>query len=552
MSEPRSFGQTVTQLGEFASSLSARQRLLLGGGALLVAVVLFTFVRLLDKPEMTALYSNMEPSDAQALGQRLTVKNIRYQLSPDGKSVLVAADQLDTARLEIASQGVPRSGRLGFELFDKTNWATSDFDDKVNYQRALEGELERTIAAMSGVEAARVHLAMPPDSIYTGQDRQAKAGVILKLRDHHLSAARRLAVQRLVASAVDKLDPQSVTVVDADAGDRSGGSSSSDATAQPSSDERSAEEALADRLLRTLEPVVGADHLRATVHAELDPSTVEEQQESYDPAKTVALTMQRTEETNRAGQSGGAAGTASNVPSGGAPAKTAASEDLAQSKSENGTYAVNRVVRHSSQPAGRLKRLAVAVLVDDVYNPGDKANPRQKRSPEELQSIEEIAKASVGFDPSRGDILTVRNISFQIVPVELPPPPTRFEKIRTQLNDWSSYIRIASLLLLFGITYLVILRPVKKQLIRSLNAVPPKSSGRLAARSCAATSGAGISGDASALPEADELSDRVPGIASQQRPQMAKIRDDISTRVKQEPLSASRFVQNWIRDGDRG
>ena len=140
--------------------------MLLGGGALLVAVVLFTFVHLLAKPEMTVLYSNMEQADAQSLGERLTLKNIRYQLSPDGKSVLVPADQLDTARLEIASQGVPHSGRLGFELFDKTNWATSDFDDKVNYQRALEGELERTIQAherrrsrtRASCHSARFHL----------------------------------------------------------------------------------------------------------------------------------------------------------------------------------------------------------------------------------------------------------------------------------------------------------------------------------------------------------------------------------------------------------
>jgi flagellar M-ring protein FliF len=542
MSEPKSFGQTVSQLGEFASSLSARQRLLLGGGALLVAAVLFTFVRLLGHPEMTPLYSNMEPSDAQALGQRLTLKNIRYQLSPDGKAVLVASDQLDTARLEIASQGVPRSGRLGFELFDKTNWATSDFDDKVNYQRALEGELERTIAAISGVEAARVHLAIPPDSIYSGQERQAKAGVILKLRDHHLSAARRLAVQRLVASAVDKLDPQAVTVVDADSGDRSG--SSADVALQSSSDERSADEALADRLLRTLEPVVGADHLRATVHAELEPGTIDEQQESYDPAKTVALTMQRVEESNRAADSSGAAGTASNVPSGGTPVKAAANENLALSKSESGTYAVNRIVRHSTEPAGRLKRLAVAVLVDDIYNPASnpeaKNNPRQKRSPEELKNIEEIAKASVGFDAARGDVLTVRNISFQIVPAELPTQPTRIEKIRTQLNDWGSYIRIAALLLIFGLTYLIVLRPVKQQLIRALNAVPTRPSARLASKAGAA------------LPESDDLSDRVPGVAPQQRSQMAKVRDDISTRVKHEPVSASRFVQNWIRDEDRG
>ncbi len=532
MSESKSFGQVITQLRDFASSLTSRQRMLLGGGAVLVAVVLFTFVHLLAKPEMTALYSNMEPVDAQALGQRLTVKNISYQLSPDGKSVLVPVDKLDAARLEIASQGVPGSGRLGFELFDKTNWATSDFDDKVNYQRALEGELERTIQAMSGVEAARVHLAIPPDSIYSGQDRPAKAGVILKLKDHHLSAAMRTAVQRLVSSAVDKLDPQSVTVVDAEAGGSSG------ADAQSASEERSSEENLADRLVHTLEAVVGGDHVRVTVHAEFDPSTVEEQQESYDPEKTVALTMQRTEEINGAPQPGGAAGTASNVPGGGVPAKATSSENLAQSKSENGTYAVNKLVRHSMQPAGRLKRLAVAVLVDDIYTPGNKSNPRQRRSPEELKSIEEIAKASVGFDSARGDILTVQNISFQSAPVDVPAPPTRLEKVRTTLMDWSSYVRIATLLLLFGVTYLLILRPVKKQLIRSLNAVQPKNNARLGAES----------GETAALPEGDEISDRVPGA----RPELARLKDDIATRVKHEPVSASRLVQSWIRNGERG
>jgi flagellar M-ring protein FliF len=538
MSEPKSFGQVATALREFASSLNSRQRMLLAGGAAVVAVVLFTFVHLLNRADMTPLYSNMESADAQSLGQRLTLKNIRFQLSPDGKSVLVPADQLDAARLEIASRGVPHSGRLGFELFDKTNWASSDFDDKVNYQRALEGELERTIQAMSGVEAARVHLAIPPDSIYSGQDRQAKAGVILKLREHRLSAAMRVAVQRLVSSAVDKLDPQNVTVVDAEAGE-----SSAAAGTQSASEERSAEEVLADRLVHTLEPVVGPDHVRATVHAEFDSSTVEEQQESYDPAKTVALTMQRSEETNGGSQPGGAAGTASNVPSGGNLAKTVSSENLAQSKSENGTYAVNKIVRHSIEPAGRLKRLAVAVLVDDIYNPSNKNYPRQRRSPEELKSIEDIARASVGFDSARGDILTVQNISFQVAPTDAPPPPTRLEKTRTLLMDWISYVRIAALLLLFGVTYALVLRPVKNQLIRSLNAVPPKNGARLGSKS-----GAGAN---PALPESDEFPDSVPGTGQRERPQLARLKDDISTRVKHEPLSASRLVQSWIKDGER-
>jgi flagellar M-ring protein FliF len=343
----------------------------------------------------------------------------------------------------------------------------------------------------------------------------------------------RLSVQRLVASAVDKLDPQAVTVVDAEAGDPSSG-----AHAESASEERSAEEVLAERLIRTLEPVVGPDHIRATVHAEFDQSTVEEQQESYDPEKTVALTMQRTEEVNGTPQPGGAAGTASNVPNGGTPAKASSNESLAQSKSENGTYAVNKLVRHSMQPAGRLKRLAVAVLVDDVYNPGNKANPRQKRSPEELKSIEDVARASVGYDSARGDILTVQNISFQVAPVEVPPAPTKLQKVRTTLLEWTSYVRIAALLLLFGITYLLVLRPVKKQLLSALISDQAKGHAHLVS-----TKGSG------ALPGGEDAQG-VAAALRDERPELTRLKDDISTRVKHEPASASRLVQSWIKEGE--
>jgi flagellar M-ring protein FliF len=220
------------------------------------------------------------------------------------------------------------------------------------------------------------------------------------------------------------------------------------------------------------------------------------------------------------------------VPGGGTPAKTSG-ESLAQSKSENGTYAVNKVVRRTSEPAGRLKRLAVAVLVDDTYNPSNKTNPRLRRTPEELKSIEEIAKASVGYDAARGDLLTVQNMSFQVIPPETAAPVTRWQKVRTVALDWISYVRLGALLLLFALTYLLVLRPVKKQIVHSMALAQPHHNALH-----------GAAGAAAALMEGEEQEGLGPS-------QMTRLRQEIAGRVKQEPAGASRLVQNWIRDGEK-
>ena len=153
--------QSLDQIQEFLRGLSLKHKLLLVGGGVAVAVTLWLFVGLIDKAKYVTLYSGLRPQDAQSLGSRLAAKNILYELSPDGSSVLVPSEKLDAARLETASQGLPRNARLGFELFDTPNWAGSDFSEKVNYQRALEGELERTLQTLSDVEAVRVHLVLP-------------------------------------------------------------------------------------------------------------------------------------------------------------------------------------------------------------------------------------------------------------------------------------------------------------------------------------------------------------------------------------------------------
>ena len=539
MEAPKSFGQALEQAGELLRGLSLGQRALLAGGAALVAVTLWLFVGLIGKPKYATLYSGLKPEEAQSLGTRLAAKNIPHELSPDGSSLLVPADQLDAARLETAAQGLPRNARLGFELFDTPNWAGSDFTEKVNYQRALEGELERTLQTLSEVEAVRVHLVLPRESLFSEQEREAKAAVILKTRGGALSERAQLAIPQLVASAVDGLRPENVTVVDADSntpllhthgpGVGRGG--------------YDLDEELAKTLLRTLEPVLGAEHVRASVHVEYDLSTSENTEEVYDPKTTATLTQQKSEETAGGGGPAGIPGTASNVP--GAAAATASAAVTAESqnsRSESVTYAVSKSVRHTMQPPGRVKRLAAAVLVDDATETteknGVKTPTRRKRTVEEMKEIEQLAGAAIGLDSQRGDMLAVQNLSFQELPVEKPLPPSKLDNTRKLFMQWSGLLRYAGILALFLIVYFLMLRPVKKQVLTALRELPARM-----ARNPKGLAGA----DAGAAAVGVEV--ELPG--AEQGRRATALKRQLSEKVKTEPAVASRLVQSWIREGGK-
>src|ERR1700743_2670970 len=186
MAEPN---QILTQAKQFWASRTRNQRLVLGGGAVVTLAMIAFFGNLLTAPTYQPLVGGLEPADAQTLSADLTAKKIPFQLSPDGKSISVPADQIDAARLDVASHDSTHSGRMGFEIFDKVSWGQTEFDEKVNYQRALEGELERTIQTMSNVKTARVHLVMATDSVFMDRERGAKASVTLQLRSGTLSRA---------------------------------------------------------------------------------------------------------------------------------------------------------------------------------------------------------------------------------------------------------------------------------------------------------------------------------------------------------------------------
>ena len=532
-----SLSQIQNQAKDFFAGLTITQRLLLAGALLVSVAVLLVFTHLIGTPDYKPLVTGLEGSDAEALGARLATKSIPYQISQDGKSISVPSDKLDSSRMEIASQGMPRSGRFGFELFDKVNWGQTEFDEKVNYQRALEGELERSIQTLKDVESARVHLVLPTDSIFLDKERTAKASVVLTLRTGKLSEETQLGIARLVAGAVDKLQPEDVTVIDAETNRPLG---------LPKHDVFSAdgnlEQELSKRLVATLDPVVGADHVRASVNVDYDSSTSEENQETYDPKSAVAVTMQKSEEEVGGALNGGVPGTSSNVPTETAGSKpvVVTGDGNQTSKSESSTFAVNRVVRHTTQPAGRIRRLTAALLIDDATEAkqqnGKSVTVRRPRTPEELKQIEELASAAIGLDATRGDSLAVKNLSFEQPQVEAPPKPTKLDRVRVVLNDYSALVRYGAILLLFLLAYLLMLRPLKKQLITTFRELPAQ-----------------VSAQKMPAPAADNvlgIGAETPELSPEQQRTLA-MKKQLIEKTKEGPVATSRLIQAWMHEGGK-
>lgn len=535
----------VEQLKQFWFSRSGRQKAFLLAGLGGTVLLLVFFARLISTPDYKPLYKDLEPADAQALAQQLTTQNIPNQISADGKTVSVPADKLDAARMQTASQGQPHSGRMGFEIFDKMSWGQTEFDEKVAYQRALEGELERTIGTLSDVQQARVHLVLPTDSVFLDRQRGAKASVILKLRRNGLSKDAVAAIARLVSGAVDELKPEDVSIIDADS-DRSLGPGESG-----SGNHEDEEARLTERLINTLEPVVGTNAIRASVNVDYDEGSTESSEEKYDPTVSALLSVQRTEDVaGGASIPSGVPGTSSNLPTP-KPAKPAgnstaqntaaaatqpvsALQSPAQSsKTESAQYGVNRMVVHTITPAGRIQRVTAALLVDDAIvktsHNGKITVTRQKRSQDELNRIQELAEAAIGFDAKRGDTISVQNLSFdqEVAGTELPAANWATQVQKT-VSDYSPVLRPLSVLALFLLAYLLVLRPVQKHAL---------SRGELGAGLQPAL----VAADSQALPGASP-----DGLDAGRR--AAQLREQTAELARQHPLNTARAMQTWMRE----
>jgi len=410
----------MNQLLGLLGSLTTRQKATILLAALAVAGALWWGVQWNRERDLRPLFTGLAAEDAGAVVDRLRTMNVDYRVSEGGGTILVPSARVAELRIQMATAGLPRTGRIGFEIFDKTNFGASDFQQQVNYRRAIEGELERSIMSLSEVERARVHVTFAKDSVFTESRQPAKASVMVRLRPSAmLPPGAVLAIQHLASSAVEGLTPEAVSVLEMNGTllTRPRAANGPDeAAASAALDYRhSVERDLRTKIRETLDPVLGAEKYRADVSVDCDLTSGEQSEETFDPNRSVMSSSSKTEDTSGSSAPGGIPGTASNLPR---PAPKA--ETMARSvarRTENIQFQTSRVVRHTKLPQGTIKRISVAILVDQNLR-WEGSGPQAKRvleppSPERLKVVRDLIAGISGFQQDRGDQIIVESLPFE-------------------------------------------------------------------------------------------------------------------------------------------
>jgi flagellar M-ring protein FliF len=554
--------QLLARLRALTSEFTATQLATMVGVFLLVVGIIAGSAWWLNAPTYVLLFSDMDAESASQVVTRLKGLNVPYQLDDGGRGVRVPQDRVDELRLEFSSQNLPASGRIGFEIFDRTQFGATQFLEQVNYRRALEGEIARTIGTISEVSGARVHIAMGKDSLF-GDPTPAKASVVLKLRGSRPPSAATIAgIGNLVASSVEGLRPEAVVILDSYGRPlaRPEGDENDPLGAAQLERQQRIERDMASRVVALLEPVVGPDRVRVNVAVRLDAQTMEETEERWDP-NTVVRSRQLTADQTTGGALGGVAGSRGNVPppppdaNANAPVATqqAATGPGSSRSAETTNYEVSRTTRHVIQPPGDLARLSVAVILDDDQvakqnQDGSTSVARKPRTREELQKIQGLVAAAVGLDPERGDQLTVENVAFDEPVEEQGPPPSILERYKPEIWEGSRIAAVAGVAI---VALLFIVRP----LLRKAGVQP-------AAAAAAALAAGGEA--ALAMPAAGQGPRTVADLESEidaelnaltaqyaENRRLPVLTRRVSSVTVNEPENVAKLLRAWIQDEGR-
>jgi len=463
-------------------------------GLTIALVGAFVYVmNMMTQPTMSLLFSGLDPRDSAEIVGKLEGLKVQYQLKGDGTTILVPAEQALRLRMQLAGEGVPAGGSVGYEIFDRSDtFGQTAFVQNVNMLRALEGELARTIRSIDAIENARVHLNIPKHELFVEKQADPTASVVIRARVA-VNAGQVQAIQNLVASAVPGMKPGTVTVID-EKGILLGGGQSGAGDAPIQHDERQAsyEDRIRAQVENIVSSIVGPGRARVQVTADMDFNRITRASETFDPDGQVIRSTQTTSansnnQNNRAAQGVTVTNALpAGAQSGGTPAAGAGTSSTDAKTEETVNYEISHKTETEIQEGGRVKKLSVAVAVDGSWTSAqDGKKSYAPRKAEEMQQIEQLVRSAIGFDEKRGDQLKVVNLQFNQPEAEILPPPEEPFMGLGKADYWQiaqfSGLGVIALLLIFFVA-----RPLAKGL------TAPMAQGQLAYASASAGGGGAL------------------------------------------------------------
>jgi len=541
---------------------------------LAITLALFAFIIIkAQTADYQLLYGNLAETDASAVVEWLKGNNIPYKLGNNGRNIHIPVKDVYETRLSLAASGLPQGGGVGFEIFDKQSFALTDFVQKVNYSRALQGELARTITSLGPVESARVHLALPEKRLFKEQQQPATASVILKLTPRkRLKDTQVEGIVHLVSSSIEGLEPENVTIIDQNGNvlSKSGekgaiGNLSPDLLAY----QAQVEHRLETRAQALLDKSLGSKNSMVRVSATLDFTQTEKTEELFDPEEPVIRSEQVSEEKTGSEVTGGVPGVQSNLQGNTNQAGGATPPSSRSQRTTN--YEISKVVSKVINPVGTITKLSVSVLVADTVVPGetaDAAPTTQHRTAEELKTVETMVSSALGIDLTRGDKIEVTSMPF-LESLEASAEEEAYAAAN-RLYQYTPFIRYGLLLLAGVLLYFLMVRPLMKTLNRDVT-----EHYKTVEEMEAEQAGAGAQGqralDANGQPipgtpgqqqgpgqfpggEAQESQPTLMGGASYKQALESEESEDpldkISKAVELDPVFSAHILKSWIHEED--
>ncbi len=517
----------LRQFGERFNELSQGKKVAALSLVALAMASLLVMSFWLKTPDFQLLYANLSQEDAGAIVDKLKNQKVPFELSNQGRTIRIASDQLHEVRLQLASEGLPEGSDVGLEIFEDSPLGMTEFVQKLTFQRALQGELTRTIKTLDAVAQVRVHLVIPKDNLFRKDKPKGKASVTLKVKSgKSLTETQIQGIVHLVSASVGGISAQDVVVVDLKGNLLSGGNEPSTEAMLSSSNfkhKMRVERELQQNIIKMLEDALGMGKVIAKVTAALDFERVERTEEIYDPDSQVVRSENQVSETSvGAVPPGGVPGVQALVPTGEAPGGDAGKAAQRNKSNALFNYEINKVVKHVSKPLGEISKLSVAVMIDGSMA-GDPAE-YQPRSQEDMDKYLQIVKSAVGFDQDRGDIIQVENIQFDRSELEVQRESiAREEQIDLGLEIGKLVVGLVFLILFFT----RIIRPIINWMTMSVEVVA----------------------------ETDQLTEGAEDAVNEEKRRLSEIANDpsiirksVEEFVNKDPKYTAGVIRKWMRE----